>query len=73
MEEKLIEPNTDMSMFIMLTPTEVKNLLRDFAFRFTKAKIHKEDVSVNELCDTYYDMNMIILKHTDPDRFINRN
>ena len=65
-----IEANSDMSLMIKLTPTEIKNLMRDFADRWQKAVADKTEYTIHQLCDTYYDLAITFL---DEDRFVHTN
>ena len=68
-----IDKNTDMSLMIKLTPTEIKNIMRDFADRWQKAKANNTTYDIRELCDTYYYLAIGTLEQSDPDRFIHTN
>lgn len=68
-----IDSNNDMSVFIKLTPIEIKNLMRDFADKYHNAKSNNEDTNIRNLCDFYYYLSMSILESTDPDRFIHNS
>lgn len=65
-----IDKNEDMSLMIKLTPTEIKNILRDFAFRWANAQSNETKYTIRELCDIYYKITFDLLEQTDPDRFI---
>lgn len=68
-----IDSNGDKSLMIKLTPTEIKNMLRDFADRWANAKAKNTTSTLRGLCDTYYQLAVDILEQTDPDRFIQSN
>lgn len=68
-----IDSNNDMSLMIKLTPTEIKNILRDFADRWQRAKENDTKYTLPELCDIYYSLCFDLLEQTDPDRFIHSN
>jgi hypothetical protein len=68
-----IDANNDTSVMIKLTPTEIKNILRDFADRWSNAQKNNTTYSLRDLCDTYYNLSIGLLEQTDPDRFIHSN
>jgi hypothetical protein len=63
----------DRSIMVNLTPSEIKNMLIDFAERFHQAKLNGTEITVDELAQAYYNMTTGILQFNDPTRFISNS
>jgi hypothetical protein len=63
----------DKSVFIKLTPDEIFNIAKMGATYWYNAKQNNTTLDVNDVCHYHVDIALSILKHTDPDRFINQN